>query len=130
MGKVREKEMIYTGYYAKLKKYEEAGLTPISIAGKAPEFYKGVQYKKFAPSWHIFSRWKKKEIENFQYTLEFKREILDNLNKEEIKEFLLSFTGDIILLCYEKSGDFCHRHIVAEWLTNEVGLETKEYKIK
>ena len=32
--------MIYTGYYAKLKEYEKVGLEPVSIAGKAPSFYK------------------------------------------------------------------------------------------
>ena len=29
--------MIYTGYYAKLK-YEEAGLIPVAISGKVPDF--------------------------------------------------------------------------------------------
>jgi uncharacterized protein (DUF488 family) len=30
-----------------------------------------------------------------------------------------------VLLCYEKSGDFCHRHLVAEWL-RRYGYEVKE----
>ena len=121
--------MIYTGYYAKLKKYQEAGLTPISIAGKAPNFYNGVQYKKFAPSWDIFSKWKSGEIDNLQYTERFKIEILSKLNKEEVKTFLNSFETDIILLCYEKSGDFCHRHIVANWIETELGKQVEEYPI-
>lgn len=121
--------MIYTGYYAKLKKYEEVGLIPISIAGKAPEFYKGVQYRKFAPSWDIFSKWKNGEIDNFQYTERFNKEILGRLNKEEVKQFLNSFKTDIILLCYEKSGDFCHRHIVADWIETELGKRVEEYPI-
>lgn len=121
--------MIYTGYYAKLKKYEEAGLTPISIAGKAPEFYKGIQFKKFAPSWDIFSKWKSGEINNFQYTERFKSEVLDKLSKVEIKNFLDSFETDIILLCYEKSGDFCHRHIVADWIESELSRRVEEYPI-
>ena len=29
------------------------------------------------------------------------------------------------LMCYEKSGSFCHRTIVAEWLRNN-GIEIKE----
>lgn len=113
--------MIYTGYYAKLKKYEEAGLTPISIAGRAPEFYKGIQFKTFSPSWDIFSKWKSGEIDNFQYTERF--------NKEEILKFLDSFETDIILLCYEKSGDFCHRHIVADWIESELDRKVDEYPI-
>lgn len=119
--------MIYTGYYAKLKKYEEKGLLPISIAGKAPQFYTGVQYKKFAPSWDIFSKWKSGEISNGQYTERFKKEVLGKLDKAQIKSYLNSFENDIILLCYEKSGDFCHRHIVAKWIEDELGLKVQEY---
>lgn len=120
--------MIYTGYYAKLKEYIKVGLTPISIAGKAPDFYNGIQFKKFAPSWNIFSKWKNNEIDNEQYTELFKNEILNKLNKEEVKNFLNSFENDIILLCYEKSGDFCHRHVVADWIKTNLLLEVKEFE--
>lgn len=34
--------MIYTSYFAKLKKLPN-NIIPISICGKAPEFYKGLQ---------------------------------------------------------------------------------------
>ena len=37
--------MIYTGYFAKTKKYTEAGLTPASIAGKSPDFFNGIEWK-------------------------------------------------------------------------------------
>ena len=121
--------MIYTGYYAKLKEYESKGLTPVSIAGKCPEFYKGIQYKKFAPSWDIFSKWKSGEIDNFQYTTRFQKEVLDRLDKLEVKEFLDSFKNDRILLCYEKSGEFCHRHIVADWIENSFGYRVEEFTL-
>lgn len=121
--------MIYTGYYAKIKEYEKAGLQLVSIAGKAPAFYKDVQYKKFAPTWDIFSRWKSGEIDNFQYNEEFKSNVLDKLNKDEVRNFLNSFDRDIILLCYEKSGDFCHRHIVADWIETELSMRVEEYPL-
>ena len=50
--------MIYTGYYACLNKYIDAGLVPISIAGKAPKFYCGYEYKALAPKYDFFIRWK------------------------------------------------------------------------
>jgi hypothetical protein len=34
----------------------------------------------------------------------------------------------IALLCYEKPSDFCHRHLVAEWL-REHGVRCNEYKL-
>ena len=42
---------MYTGYFAKLKVYEEKNLIPISICGKAPDWYTGMQYKELAPKY-------------------------------------------------------------------------------
>lgn len=121
--------MIYTGYYAQLKKYIAAGLTPVSIAGKAPAFYNGIEYKKLAPKYDFFSAWKRGEIDNFEYTTRFNKEVLGNLNPHAIIEELTSLAGEnIVLLCYEKQGDFCHRHIVADWLET-TGKKIDEYQV-
>lgn len=122
--------MIYTGYFAKLKEYEDSGLIPISISGKAPDFYNGIEYKKFAPSWDIYSNYKNGHIDEFGYTERYKKERLDKLNPVEIKQFLTSFDKDIILLCYEKQGDFCHRHLVADWIESNLGIKVEEYECK
>ena len=50
---------MYTGYFAKIKEYEQAGLIPISIAAKAPDWYDGLEYKKLAPKYDFFMEWKK-----------------------------------------------------------------------
>lgn len=34
---------------------------------------------------------------------------------------------EICLICYEKPSDFCHRHLVADWL-NKNGVKCKEYE--
>lgn len=34
---------------------------------------------------------------------------------------------NIYLVCYEKPGDFCHRHLVASWM-NQMGIKVKEWK--
>lgn len=117
----------YTGYFAKLKTYEKDGLLPVAICGKSPEFYKGLEYKKFAPSWSIFSSWKKGFITDEEYAKRFKNEVLNKLNKEEITNYINSFNEDIIFLCYEKSNDFCHRHIVSKWLREECDINCVEY---
>jgi len=118
--------MIYTGYFAKLKAYEKAGLQPVSIAGKAPDFYKGPQYKSLAPRWDMFNDWKKGRIDNMEYTSIFLKH-LETLDKEAIRRALNSFGENVILLCYEKPGDFCHRHIVADWLESNFGWRVNEY---
>ena len=50
--------MIYTSYFAKLKSLPD-NIVPISICGKAPDWYKGLQYKKLAPKYDFFMKWKK-----------------------------------------------------------------------
>ena len=29
-------------------------------------------------------------------------------------------------MCWEKSGDFCHRHLVAEWVEENLGITIEE----
>ena len=118
--------MIYTGYFAKVKQYENAGLTTVSISGKAPSFYKGPEYKGLAPRWQMFSDWKKGKIDNFGYTKLF-NQYLETLDKESVKRALESFGENVVLLCYEKPGDFCHRHLVADWLESNFGWRVDEY---
>ena len=48
--------MIYTSYFAKLNKLPN-NIIPISICGKAPDWYKGLQYKKLAPKYDFFIKW-------------------------------------------------------------------------
>lgn len=50
--------MIYTSYFAKLKSLPE-NIIPISICGKTPDWYKGIQYKRLAPKYEFFMEWKK-----------------------------------------------------------------------
>jgi uncharacterized protein YeaO (DUF488 family) len=121
--------MIYTSYFANLKKLPP-DVIPISICGKAPDWYKGVQYKKLAPKYDFFMEWKKTH-DNDYYIEHFQKEVLDTLDINQVLRDLLdlSKTGNIALICFEKPTDFCHRHLVADWL-NQNGLDVKEYKSK
>jgi len=107
-----------TSYYAKYK-----GENAVSIAGKCPSWYKGREYKKLAPSYLFFKKYKEDDDKQF-YTEQYQKEILDKLDPQRIYEEL---GKDAVLLCWEKSSDFCHRHIVSSWLMKELGIEIKEY---
>lgn len=122
---------MYTGYYAKLKNYLADGLCPVSIALKCPDWYHGAEYKKLAPKWSFLSEWKNgshKGDTNY-YIKNFKEMVLDKLDPAQVIKELEGFTGvssdKIILLCYEKPDDFCHRHLVADWL-NEYCEENRD----
>jgi len=120
--------MIFTGYYAKLNQYKTLGLEPIAISGKRPNFYEGLYYPDFAPRYWMYQRWKDKDITNEGYTIEYKN-YLNTLDKEEIRKDFESYNGEgnhCILLCYEKPHDFCHRHVLAEWLEENFGWRIEE----
>lgn len=65
----------------------------------------------------------KKNHDNDYYIEHFQSEVLDGLDATDV---ILDFSrmdygfnvgeNDIALICYEKPSDFCHRHLVAEWL--------------
>lgn len=110
---------MFTGYFARLKIYKEQGLIPVAICGKSPDWYDGFQYKKLAPKWAFFKEWKDgaHKGDNAYYCKHFKEEVLDTLDVEMVKKELEQFgpLDKLILLCYEKTGDFCHRRLVADW---------------
>lgn len=127
--------MIYTSYFAKLKELENHNVIPISICGKAPDRYKGLQYKKLAPKYGFFMEWKKNH-DNDYYIEHFQKEVLDGLDATEVvldfSRMIYDFNigeNDIALICYEKPSDFCHRHLVAEWL-NKNGFKCEEWRSK
>ena len=47
--------------------------------------------------------------------------------KDDARQVLKKQDG--CLICYEKPGDFCHRHRVAEWLNNSIPdlVDCREY---
>lgn len=123
--------MIYTSYFAKLKSLPE-DVIPISICGKSPEWYKGLQYKKLAPKYDFFMKWKENHDNNY-YIEHFQSDVLDKLSVTDVVRDLINMLPDrsskhnIALICYEKPSDFCHRHLVADWL-NKNGFRCEEWK--
>lgn len=130
--------MIYTSYFAKLKNLPN-NIIPISICAKVPSWYEGLQYKKLAPKYDFFMKWKENH-DNDYYIKCFNEQVLNELNVltvikdliDLIPQDLISEQGlnkTICLVCYEKPSDFCHRHLVADWL-NKNGFKCTEYEYK
>lgn len=122
--------MIYTSYFAKLKSLP-GNIIPISICGKAPDWYKGLQYKKLAPKYDFFMEWKKTHSNEY-YIKCFQEQVIDKLNILEVIRNLIDISNisageNICLICYEKPSDFCHRHLVAKWL-NDNGFKCEEWQ--
>ena len=112
-----------TSYYAKSGSMPNA----VSIAGRAPTSYRGLEYKRLAPKIWFFKEYKDPNDEHFMdqefYIKHFYKEVLDKLDPKEVYDEL---GEDAILLCWETPEEFCHRHLVAEWLSKNLNIEIKE----
>lgn len=106
-----------TSYFAKYK-----GENAVSIAGKAPEWFTGRQYKALAPKYWFFKKYKEDGDEAF-YTEQYKKEVLDMLDTRKVYEAL---GENAVLLCWETPDKFCHRHLIAEWFEKELGVKVTE----
>lgn len=118
--------MIYTTYFAKLR-FLPDGIVPISICGKVPNGYKGLQFRSLSPKYDFFTKWKETR-DDIYYIRCYKEKVLSRLKASDVASTLYGMSNgqDVALVCYEKTGDFCHRHIVADWL-RENGIPCNEY---
>jgi len=110
--------MIYTSYYRKSGNHPRA----VSIAGKAPRWYRGKEYKVLAPKYWFFKKYKEDGNKEF-YTERYYAEVLDKLDPSKVLE---DIGEDAILICWEEPGKFCHRHLVARWLREKLDIEVEE----
>ena len=94
----------------------------VSIAGKSPAWFTGREYKKLAPKFWFFKEYQENGDEDF-YVEQYCKEVLSNLNAKDVYEEL---GEDAILICWETPDRFCHRHIVAAWFKEELGVEVTE----
>lgn len=106
-------------------------LVPVAICGKVPDWYGGFRYRDLAPRYAFFNEWKhgSRRGDNAWYIERFNEEVLARLDPATVLADLSAFCEDIsriILLCYEKPSDFCHRHLVADWLRAN-GTDCTEY---
>lgn len=114
--------MIYTSYFSKIKSLP-SDCVPISICGRPIPGWTGLEYKRLAPKWSFFRDYKEGKIGQDGYVSEYNRLVLSGLDPITVRAELEAIVGpgnNPVLVCYEKPGDFCHRHLVAEWLGPDV----------
>lgn len=117
---------IYTSYFGNSKKLQQAGIKVIGIALYPPRWFNGISLKQVSPTKSILFA---KDQTQEEYIRRYKSEVLA---QQDMCQFLktvemVSCGQDVALCCYEKPGDFCHRHILAEWIKEKTGIEIKEY---
>lgn len=105
--------MIKTSYFANWRKFPE-NYEQISISLYPPKGWNKKELKCFSPSAALLAAYKNHAISEEEYKKVYIQQLIDRgLTPEKVKNML---PENALLLCYEKKGDFCHRHILAEWL--------------
>lgn len=118
--------LIVTSYFANIRKL--SGIVPVSIAQWPPRGYAGAKFPRLAPPAALLREWKAGGMSERDYADWFAREILDTMPERDAVIRRLSDFGDrIALCCYEKSGSFCHRNLVAERF-REMGIPCLEWQ--
>ncbi len=110
--------MIFTSYFASRKWNPSNG---VSIAIWAPRGYTGPKYPALYPPQYLLQNFKEGRTSISQYTAIYTKDVLERLDPAKVAKDL----DGKVLLCYEKSGSFCHRNIVAAWLRKH-GFEAQE----
>jgi len=135
--------MIYTSYFAQMRNFPK-NYIPVAICGGVPDWYLGTRYKKPAPKLGFFQEWKKNGDNNY-YIEHYNSEVLAQLNPDAVLNDLQLLVPEeiraqmqepiwtsphvhLVLLCYEKPTDFCHRHLFAEWLRENTKIEIEEFQ--
>lgn len=117
---------IYTSYFGNIKRLNESGVFAICVAIGRPKFLSLPQMLNVAPTRYMVSGPCSRE----EY-LRLYDQILAKQDAHQVVSQIESLSGgrDVALCCYEKPGDFCHRHILAKWITDNTGIEVKEFGI-
>ncbi len=125
------KNTIQTGYFAKLDEYKAHHLHPVSIARVTPKHIICDKLGILAPPQELLSDFKSESSLSDQ---EYEERYLSHLNAIDLEKTFSSLpdlkdgeTG-YVLLCYETPEDFCHRHILADYLNRKYMLNIKEWE--
>ena len=116
-----------TSYFgrANSKAFKDRGLRFVSVARSARYFY-GESYPALFPTWEMI-----KMTDEEEYEKAYREKVLSKLDPVKVYEDL----EDAVILCHEsidkiESGEtFCHRHMIARWLEEELWLRGIDVEI-
>ena len=117
-----------TGFFKQLKNNQISGVVSISLESSGIDFVL-FEYKSLSPNWKLSQELNSKKInEDFFYKKFYVQ--LNQLNPKETYENILTLVkgNEPILMTHGNKSNFCHRHIVAEWFTANLGIQIEEYK--
>jgi len=120
---------VKTGFFKQITESKNNGYVSISLY-PSNNNYISYEYKSLAPNWKLFENLNKKKISEKQFINSYMEQLFCLKAKtvyEDLKNLVFGF--EPIIMTNASKNKFCHRHIVAEWLENELGIVIEEYKV-
>ena len=120
---------VYTSYFGNLKNLKKHNIVPIGVSRFPPKDFNGPNLISIAPTIDLLNSCKNNHP---LYVKRYKNEILRIQGNPEDFVNMLEFISDgkdVALCCYEKPDEFCHRHLIAEWLNETVNMGVEEFKV-
>jgi uncharacterized protein YeaO (DUF488 family) len=110
--------MIFTSYFANWRKFPKEYKT-VSVSRYTKDYIKvDLHALELAPSPELLLGYKDGKITDEEYNEIYLKQLSLLDPKEIAKKY-----DNAIFLCYEKDGEFCHRHLIKKWLETTVKIE-------
>ena len=118
-----------TGFFKQIDDSCHATIVSISLYPSNNDLVK-FDYKALVPNWKLLDSLNKQNIAE-EFFISSYREQLSLLDSKKVFNDLnsLSDKDDIILMTNGSKKNFCHRHLIAEWLQKELDIEIEEYRV-
>lgn len=118
---------VYTSYFGMARRFPKEKFIKTAVCYKS---LRGIGvWNSVVPDADLVFGMKRGEITKEYYEEQYYKMLLDR--KEQIASnipYLKNGERDVVLLCYEKPEDWCHRHILARYLKEQFDLDVQEYK--
>lgn len=119
---------VYTSYYGKVQKLRKENILLVNIARKKPNWFFGLSCEKLFPDRGML------KLDEVEYTKRYEA-ILSRLAPMQVYRELDTMMRNygasaVALVCWEKPEKFCHRHLVAKWFKEKLGMDVMEYDYK
>lgn len=117
-------KMLYTSNYARQGQNPKA----YAVSVKPPDWYEGKTLPLLAPTWDIVSGIQKGVFTYDDYREEYLRLLEDRNKNNKVTDLIKSLPEGSFLLCYEPPNEFCHRHILGQWILHNCAIYVEEWK--
>lgn len=118
---------IYTSYFANWRNFPKE-VTKYAVARELKWETDMEKLLLFCPSSEILHAYKCELLDEEGFTSQYMQQ-LNSISEEELSEIVTKLKEsetDVVLLCYEKKGCFCHRNLLKDFLNEKFSLNIKE----